>query len=396
MRLPSQIIADRYQLRLQPSWQHWFDVVAKEYSLPGCFRHAADVDGLCAARPNQIWPGFMLPDTLPLLNNGYGDWICVRIDEQDQPAELIHWYHGGGDWIPVGRSLAEAIIHDLVDLSRPVRKQMLRGAVESPRPNTITRDLSAPLMSWLSQSLAEIATTQSFNLDRLLKLLSAGNYAESLELLIESGVAIDAATCDLIESIIQLAVPSEHGSLHMMPVQDCNRIESMCSSLVQRRSDLGWGFSLLGWCQKSNQRKELACETFFNGRFASAFSDQSVRLRLHKFEQRFGKYSIAQLIRCESCLPTSMQEDDYLRIFLSSRDGDLHGLVQQYWLSLARKAMHAGDFASGYNFAFNAGWDIGAASMAGYRQILETLHQAALQAGWQARAAVAKAHLDCI
>jgi hypothetical protein len=214
--------------------------------------------------------------------------------------------------------------------------------------------------------------------------------------LIESGVAIDAATCDLIEYIIQLAVPSEHGSLHMMPVQDCNRIESMCSSLVQRRSDLGWGFSLLGWCQKSNQRKELACETFFNGRFASAFSDQSVRLRLHKFEQRFGKYSIAQLIRCESCLPTSMQEDDYLRIFLSSRDGDLHGLVQQYWLSLARKAMQAGDFASGYNFAFNAGWDIGAASMAGYRQILETLHQAALQAGWKARAAVAKAHLDCI
>lgn len=396
MRLPSQIIADRYKLQLAPSWSQWFDFLSVNPSLPGCFRHTVDLHALCGSPPGQLWPGFMLPDTLPLLGNGYGDWICVRIDQHDRPSELLHWYHGGGDWIPVGRNLAEAIIHDLVDLYRPVRKQMLRGAVESSRPGQLAGGLSAPLRSWLEHALAESPLQQAFEFERLLRYLSSGDYHQALELMIEAGLAIDAATCDLVELTIQRAVPSEHGSLHLMPEAECGRIEKLCESVVQRRSDLGWSFSLLGWCQHSNKQRELACETFFAGRFASAFSDQSVRLRLHKFEQRFGKYSIAQLVASRSLLTDSMQHDSYLQIFLSGRPGNLVGLVQEYWLGLAQQAMQAADFASAYDYAYNAGWDIGAASMAGYRQALEILHQSATCANWPARAAIAKANLDCL
>jgi hypothetical protein len=296
----------------------------------------------------------------------------------------------------VGNNLAEAIIHDLVDLYRPVRKQMLRGAVESPRPSELISNLSAPLGHWMEQSVAELRASQSFDLARLLEHLSDGDYSKSLELLIQSGIAVDAATCDSIELIIQQAIPSEHGSLHMLPDAEGHRIEELCKSVLLRRSDLGWGFSLLGWCQNSNKQKELARETFFAGRYASAFSDQSVRLRLHKFEQRHGKYSIAQLIGNKSCLTSAMQEDSYLQIFLSKSDGNLAGLVQNYWLRLAQRSLETGDFANAYKCAYNAGWDIGAASMAGYRQALEILYQSAFRSGWNARTAIARAHLDCI
>jgi hypothetical protein len=396
MRLPSQIISDRFSIQLNPSWQHWFDVAADQLILPGCFRFTVDVHGLCGAKPTQIWPGFMLPDTLPLLGNGYGDWICVRVDQQNGLGELIHWYHGGGDWIPVGGELVDAIVHDWVDLSRPVRKHMLRGAIESHRPNQTGGELSASLSAWLRPALAERPDAKSFEIERLLSLLKSGGYTEALELLVKNGIAVEAAICDLVEYTIQRAVPSEQGSLNMLPEEDSAKIAHWCSLVIDRRNDLGWAYSLLGWCQNMDRQKELAGKTFFAGRHASAFSDQSVRLRLHRFEKRHGKFSMAQLISLKSCLADELLQDEYLKIFLSSRDGNLVPLVQDYWLRLAKQSLELGQNEKAYNYAYNAGWDLGAASMAAYRKILETLHSAALAAGWQARAAVAKAHLDCI
>ena len=396
MGRPSQLLSDRYQIQLSESWQNWFDGIGREVSLPGFFRQQVDLAGLCASKPTQIWSGFMLPDTLPVLSNGYGDWICVRVRADGSFGELLHWYHGGGDWIPVGQHLAEAILHDAVDVHRPIRKQMLRGAVETARPKN-SSDRPQALQQWLVDSI--VAVRDDLSQDAVLKIVEAaqsGHYAIALKLLVESQLAFEAAVCDNTEQMIQQAVPSEHGSLNMLEDEDCNRIAELCESIIERRQDLGWAYSLLGWCQQHAGNKELSKTTFFSGRFASAFSDQSVRLRLHRFEQRYGKFSIAQLAASRKDLPESITSDEYLTLYLNNRDANLVSRVQDYWLNLAQSALASGDHSEAYRLAYNAGWDIGATSMPSYRKILDILYQSSKAAGWAGRSAVAKAHLDAI
>ncbi len=396
MGRPSQLLSDRYQLQLDESWQNWFDGVNREMPLPGFFRQPVDLPGLCASKPTQIWSGFMLPDTLPILSNGYGDWICVRVGADGQFGELLHWYHGGGDWIPVGQNLAEAILHDAVDVHRPVRKQMLRGAVETARSQNTT-DHSQALINWCVESLASVR--KDLSKDSVVQIVEAaqkGQYAVALSLLVQAQLAFEAAVCDTTEQMIQQAVPSEHGSLNMLEDEDCNRIAELCGSIIERRQDLGWAYSLLGWCQHHAGPKELSKTTYFSGRFASAFSDQSVRLRLHRFEQRYGKFSIAQLANARKDLPESISSDEYLSLYLNHRDTNLVSRIQDFWLNNAQSAFASGDYAEAYRCAYNAGWDIGATSMPSYRKILDFLYRTSKAAGWAGRAEVAKAHLEAI
>lgn len=392
---PAQLFSDRFQLQLSPSWRQWFNQTSHETQLPGFFRRPVDLDGLCAQRPSQIWAGFMLPDSLPILGNGYGDWICARVNQDGEISELIHWYHGGGDWVPVGRNLAEAVVHDAVDVHRPVRKQMLRGAVETTRARGSSH--SSALLEWLSNSLLPSHPQASADkLESLLLQANATNYATSVQSLIDLQIAPDAAACDQIEQIIQHSIPSENGSLHMLSEEDCERIIALCETVLSRRQDLGWSHSLLGWCQQLNGNKPAGRESFFHGRLASAFSDQSVRLRLHRFEQRYGKFSIAQLAASKANLSPEMLEDSYLSNCLASKDVNLVARIQDYWLTMAQQASSQGDHAAAYAYAFNAGWDLGAANMASYRKILDFLAGSAAKAGWAARAAIAQAHLDAI
>lgn len=211
MPQPSQLLAERYALRLSSSWRDWFDRDAQQLVLPGAMRHALSAEELVQEAPTQIWPGFMLPDTLPLVGNDYGDWICVRVDAQGELGELLYWYHGGGDWIPVGTNLAEAIAHDVVDQFRDVRAQMLRGASESRVDrhfSFIQRFSDKRLRSWMIDQLAGEAPAEPIkhDLQALAEMLVREDYPAALELLREREWAMDAVACDWAELLLQSPV----------------------------------------------------------------------------------------------------------------------------------------------------------------------------------------------
>lgn len=75
MSQPAQQIADRYRLSLNDSWQEWFNNACDHTALPGSFRAPLSTDRLLADAPLEDWLGFMLPDTLPIISNHYGDRI---------------------------------------------------------------------------------------------------------------------------------------------------------------------------------------------------------------------------------------------------------------------------------------------------------------------------------
>ena len=78
----SEKLAAHYGLRLPPDLRAWIDdnvweqAGGAEFSQPQSPEHLIEPNG-------AIWGGFMLPDTLPIIGNEYGDWLCLRIDADD-------------------------------------------------------------------------------------------------------------------------------------------------------------------------------------------------------------------------------------------------------------------------------------------------------------------------
>ncbi len=380
MGQPSQTIAARYHLRLSDAWKQWFDHDQFRIALPGGFRSPLTAQQLSAPAPAQIWAGFMLPDTLPLIGNQYGDWICVRVGPDGSLGELLHWYHGGGDWIPLGSDLAEVVVHDVVDHFRPIAGQMLRGAPESIEPQQRKRVLEAfaepELRNWLCERLSVSATdgsaavaTVSQALTHIEHALAQGNYSAALQHMQSCNWSPDAIACDRIQyllqqSVAQLADPRLARALSVnwapdylswlfdvaaIPSSARERITALtglnsswweqqdwklagevAGQVLLRRQDLGWAFNVAGWELRRRGDEAGAAQIFFRGRHASAFSDQAVRMRTHWSDSRYGKFTIAQLSELYAFLTPMQQADSYLQAAggLGRRGASSHSSVQ--------------------------------------------------------------------
>ncbi|MCA9133041.1 MAG: hypothetical protein KDA45_07790 [Planctomycetales bacterium] len=442
MHQPSKQIADRYRLQLSPAWQTWFDTDSQELQPAGAFQTVLSAESLAVPRPAEIWPGFMLPDTLPVLGNEYGDWICVRVLADGGLGELLHWYHGGGDWVPLGQQLPAALVHDVIDQFRPVGRQMLRGASETILPDHLSRVLAAfaepRFRQWLSRGVAHssLSPSQAVQvLDQLERLLQEDNYRAALQILYEQQWSIDAVACDLIEHGLQrpiapladpalaqtLQIPwtpdyvrclfdieyfsldarerlSQAGGLHRgsWPRQDWQQAAQLAQNVLDRRQDLGWAFDIAGWNQQRQGDGERAAACYFAGRHASAFSDQAVRMRTHWIEPRFGKFTIDRLAQLREQLPLEHQRDPYLQLILqASSESERLRCVSDFWYREGQQHLAQAAFADAYGCFYRAGWDMGAERLTDYPKILEGLVGSARGAGWAARSAVAQTHLDC-
>ena len=105
-------IEQRYSLRLPDDVRAWLDEQVWRVAGGAEFRRAQTPEQLLDPLPGSIWAGFMLPDTLPIIGNDYGDWLCLRVAADGTISELVHWSHCGGDWIPYGTNLAEGLLYD--------------------------------------------------------------------------------------------------------------------------------------------------------------------------------------------------------------------------------------------------------------------------------------------
>ncbi len=108
----SNRLSERYRCPLSPALADWFDQGIWKLEGLGEYREPVSPEMLLESAPETIWPGLMNCDLLPLLGNRAGDWLCAKVDEDNRFSTIVQWYHGGGDWIPWGRDLSEAILFD--------------------------------------------------------------------------------------------------------------------------------------------------------------------------------------------------------------------------------------------------------------------------------------------
>jgi hypothetical protein len=179
-------------------------------------------------------------------------------------------------------------------------------------------------------------------------------------------------------------------------IQDWAGAEQMALRLLTRRSDLAWAVDIAGWGAQRRGDLNAACEIYFNGRFASAFSNQSIRMRSHGFDPQFGKVALAELWNLRDHLQPAQRDDSYVQTIWQTPARALQQEVQKYWMAAGKQSMNAGNFAAAYGEFYRAGWDMGAQRMTDYLDIFAGLIESAQAAGWTARANVAATHLACL
>jgi hypothetical protein len=187
-------------------------------------------------------------------------------------------------------------------------------------------------------------------------------------------------------------------SLHsdLSRYQNWDQAAELARTIVGTRADIGWAYDILGWSLERSGRLEEAIDCYFQGCFASVFSDQSITVRTHWYDERFRKFSAARLYHHYDRLPESLKQNDYLKLLWFSPLREGRSEIRRYWMSKGDAEMKAGEPAAAYESYYRAGWDVGSHELPAYREILEGLIAAAEGAGWRARAAVAGLHLKCL
>ena len=419
----SQLISEHYSVRLDDSLADWWDEELWCGQGSGEFRIPVAPSSLLVPAPEILWPGLMPPDTLPIIGNGHGDWLCLRIGRDNQVTEILQWYHGGGDWLPWGRTLAEAFLFDSLRNLLPGRR---REHAISAEPS-VQRSVDNPWFRWALGWFPELSSESPENLvsSTLADVFLSNHIAE---IAVRCELTIDALDCGLRELLSpevarRLNVPWEPDVVSWLfdselmanwtlaePVrrmrdslvceQDWQAAVFHASQVAQLRSDLLWPHDVQGWFAERRGDYQLAADHYGLGRMAFAFTDQSIRFRTHWFPQTMGKFSLWRLqqLRLEGKCPGAFPADveEYLQVLQSNRAASPRAAVTHYWNRIAATALKSGQFNDAYEAYYRGGWDLGVDRMIGYRGQLSGLIDAAEQDGQIARAKVARAHLQAL
>lgn len=413
----SEKLAAHYGLRPPDDLRAWLDdevwrlAGGAEFSQPQSPDQLIDPDG-------TIWGGFMLPDTLPIVGNDYGDWLCLRVTADGAIGEVLHWSHGGGDWIPYGRSLAEALVYDAASRllynrkpeftePEPPAEEVFRLAQWAlPYANhgrtTVqafwrqkTRDAEI-LAQLISAKVAEAVARRDTCLaalgnrlrregsPRLASTLGVPWEPDFVRWQFDGGLIPDAAAAQLAD---HFGAPREQ-----FAAQDWKAAEREALYVARQRQDLGWALEIAGWAAERRGDLQAAIGLYDLGASAPIFSDDAVRFRSQWFPPGYGKFAAFRLAELRDALPSAIAERAYLQLFLANEADTLRQRVRDYWYAAADAAEQRGAPADAYRALYSAGWDCGLPTLDEYGPLLERLADAALRLGSPSLAQLAKAH----
>ena len=366
-------IANRYSCRLSTELADWFDSGTWNRSGVGEFRQSIPPDTLISPAPEAIWPGMMGSNCLPILHNTAGDWLCVRVDEQNNASQIIHWYHGGGDWIPWGNNLAEAIAFDAIADRFP--SHSIRHAVpaESTRPSRSSESKTDDFfLRWALDHLPDSIAT-SINL--------GNHYNEIATAFLANHVAEVATLCELsISALVDRPGDWQSAATHAKPATEI-------------APELGWAWESIGIAAETHGDLEAAKKAYLRAATCSAFTDQTVRLATHLSAGQAAKSSVARLLSLDSAI---VHASEYMRLLCLEDEPKRRAKVSGHWITKGRQLQQQNDLAAAYHAYVAAGWDIGATPMESYGTILEAVAETALAINQTARAEIALTHRKCL
>jgi hypothetical protein len=414
-------IADRYRCTLSPELADWFDRDLWKKEGRGEYREPISPESLIGDVPEAIWPGLMPCDLLPVIGNTAGDWLCVRVDGNNVASEIVQWYHGGGDWIPWGKNIAEAILFDSLIERLPGPSRRHAAPAENPRPTVVKHDpTDDPILSW---ALEHLPTSVAASLD------SSLSDEEIANLLLEDNVAEIAVRCELIVSgLMQLTrktlesflrddpnlgrgnlaewsfdvdrIPQEtRASLEqqhrvsLLGMQDWYAAADHASRVTKLAPELAWAWDIVGYAAERRGDIDAAKEAYLQASECSVFTDQSIRLETHWTTDQSAKFSVARLLDLDSDL---IAQSPYLSALCDANPERRRGQGTAYWIHRGSEFDASGDLKEAHRCFTAAGWDVGAESMGVYAELIERISAIAIRLDQPGRAETAMTHRRCL
>jgi hypothetical protein len=404
-------ISKVFGVKLSSDVQAWFDAE----NLPGLplttFDQPINPSGLLDPTASTVWGGQMLPDTLPVLGDGFGNALCLRFGFDGSVSEVIHWDHEGGSWMPYGRNLAEALILDASfslinqlddesDLKSSSEDELFTFAdwgvkwissLDASLLRNFAKDPNS-LLSRLSEfGVAQVAIAQrecrehlTTRLDRVCRQVGGGKIAKLLE--------VDWAEFRRWIAAPQLIPQSQREALATITTfpfeelvyQDWDRAASKAQLVLQTRKDLAWPFAVLGRYGNAQHKTADAARYYAEGLRALGTSEDFTAAWsvLFSRQTKFIPQAFAAL------KPSLDSENEtYLDLFSSPRSAKD---VRVYWINCGEQAERNGQYELACRCYYAAGWDIPVGD--GIEEVLERLEKVATRAGYCAPASLARYH----
>ncbi|MCB9849631.1 MAG: SMI1/KNR4 family protein [Phycisphaerales bacterium] len=401
-------------VRLSADLVEWFDRCLFESQDPiqlGEFAIPTIPDCVFDLSSSTIWAGLMLPDTIPVLENGCGDVVAMRIGKDGTVTEFIAWSHETCCWLPYGRSLPEAILSDLAktrleispdeytdeaSIDRPVEVWALeyvrRATSQSfhwPEFNVINR--SSALRALVAAGISEaFAQRELCLLDLKVELVEKLRYLKEHELLCELlsrctiGPNLWFGSPPLSREELDRLIGVLGQPIEPLIAQNWLEAASRAHQILQIRTDLGWPFIVAGRAAERQQDLSGAAKHYLaalrtlgtNTPFAGLDDRHFILGRLRDLQ---GHYST----------------DDVPPPFaggLAADEGSRGTCerVRRYWLQMAERAESSGQYELAYDCYYRLGWD--QHCFDDMDQILDGLIRSAESAGLIALAKVAELH----
>lgn len=438
----SDQLAQRFGCALSPILADWFDREIWRHGGLGEFRAGVPPTELLAEAPEPIWPGLMNADLVPIVSNEAGDWLCARIGPDNIMATIVHWYHGGGDWIEWGDDLAQAIVFDAIQHRLPgPRRRHAIPAEEFPNANFSSHsnansnansnpvhEPTDPLLAWaLKHSGPAIGDLFGH------RWVDADTVAATL---IDHGVAEVAVRCEVIQAALNLSAldvseladgPAKilsSAGLHpgsdafaeasfdrrtiddqvaakldaatgsdAWRHQDWTVAESHAVAVTRRSPAVAWAWDVAGYAAMRRGDRSVAMTRYLGGSQCQVFSDQSVRLQTQWTASAAAKFSAAQL-RLHFADATA--DSSYLSALCITDSIVRSDRVSQHWLAAGDQAFTRDDAKLALDCYIAAGWDIGMRPITAYADLLDRIALAAQKAGQPGRARLASVHRECL
>ncbi|MEM0925203.1 MAG: SMI1/KNR4 family protein [Planctomycetota bacterium] len=409
----SEQIAERFQCSLPDDLIDWFDQEiwkrGPEEGPADRFCYPVDAPTLLSGAPEPIWPGLMPNEFLPLVGNEMGDWLCLRFNESSEAGEIVYWYHGGGDWIPWGETLTEALLFDWVrdrlpgnHRSHAIPAISPRGA-EAPSASIQRRSAPTPVHAWALERVrpslgVPIEDMQGVELaDQLLRMRLC-EAAVRCQLIVDAigtpETVLESAGIEPreIQSILfdhRLANAAERKLLEAYP-QNWDAAKTHAKAMTESSPELAWGWDLLGYAHERDNRESEALEAYTNGLRCSSFTDQAVRLRTHAFTTEGQKFSAQRMI-LNGWQPRPPDIQAYFKMLQVESASERRQATYRFFDSHARTSRGS----DAYELWHRAGWDLGAEPMGVYAELLGCLVSSAVESKRFALGRITEAHREC-
>lgn len=420
----SSQIADRYACTLSPVLADWFDGELWKLAGIGEYRVPVSPESLLSSTPDVIWPGLMNCELLPLIGNIAGDWLCARVDENNVLSEMVQWYHGGGDWIPWGSDLSQAIFFDSVNerISGGVRRHAVPAEELRPPADTLPRNDDVWLkwaISHLPSSFKELHKPSVQGQDIADAMLEAG-VAETavccelvikqlthwprkeLEKLFLDDASLDRSRLapwsfdlDLVPETIQarLRQQTDRTVTQDSVTQDWDAASDHARRVCEIAPEMAWSWEIVGYAAERQNDVPKAMDAYRRAARCSVFTDQSTRLDSHWMETEAAKFSVARIARIR---PEEVAQSPYLQILCEADARQRRRRVTEYWMEKAKSLEVDQNHRDAHSCYLAAGWDLGADLISGYAELLDRIADQARITGQLGRAELARTHRQCL